>query len=84
MTTAQLRTQLSHALTAYDRRQSSRRGYNPYALAHYFGALHEALAEIETGTTVRATLVGHFCGRLLDVALRAAGEPPSTDAEQRM
>jgi len=31
-------TKLIHELTSLDRRQSTRRGYNPYALPQYFAA----------------------------------------------
>ena len=33
---------LTHRLTQYDLRASKRPGYNPYALAHYLGALAQA------------------------------------------
>ena len=84
MTPDYIHSKLSLALTAYDRKQSARPGYNRYAIAHYLHAIHEAVAEIEAGKPVRAALVDHFCGRLLDIALRAVGESKSTDAEQRM
>ncbi len=84
-----LNTQLVHAVTEYDRREqrkAARHGYrfNHYALAHYLGACADVAAEVKAGAPVRQALVSHFCGRLLDVVLRAAGEPKSTDAEQRI
>lgn len=80
--TAKLRHTLTHAVTEYDRKQSKRKGYNIYALAHYLGAVQEAMAELGLDT-LRDTLVEHFNGRLLDVVLKAVGEAPSTREEQR-
>ena len=78
-----LRHRLTHAVTEHDRRQQKRKGYNMYALAHYLGACQSAITEIEAGTPIRTAVVGHFCGRLLDVVLKAVGESPSTGDEQR-
>ena len=74
---------LLHALTTYDRKQMTKRGYNVYALAHYMGALHNIEAALAQGTDLRTALVGSFCGRLLDVCLKSVGLPKSTDSEQR-
>jgi len=75
---------LVHAVTEYDRKQEGRRGYNMYALPQYLQAAHNVTDEIIAGKTVRAAVVSNFCGRLLDVCLKAIGETKSTDAEQRM
>jgi hypothetical protein len=75
---------LSHAVTEYDRKQSTKRGYNIYALPQYLGAINErVIPAIESGMSVREAIRKGFCGRLLDVCLKAVGEPKSTDAEQR-
>jgi hypothetical protein len=76
-------SKLAHAVTQYDIRQSKKRGYNIYALAHYLGAVQETCREIEAGKSIRSALVGNFNGRLLDVCLKAVGEPTSTKEEQR-
>jgi hypothetical protein len=39
------------ALTEYDRKQSTRRGYNPHALALYLEALDSAETEVQRGRT---------------------------------
>lgn len=88
MIDARTRHALLHALTSYDRRQEAAarrpgRYHNPYALAHYCGALQRTDERVAAGLTLREALVMSFCGRLLDVVLRAAGEPLSTDSEQR-
>lgn len=79
-----LHDKLLHAVTEYDRKQSTKRGHNMYALSHYLGALNQrVLPMIEQGVPVRQAILKGFCGRLADVCLRAVGEPKSTDAEQR-
>ena len=80
---AQLSHRLTHAVTAYDIKQSRRKGYNGYALSLYLGACQECMRAIKTTGDIRSALTTSFCGRLLDVVLRAVGETPSTDAEQR-
>lgn len=59
------------ALTEYDRRQSTRRGYNHYALGHYLGALQEAEKLVDDGQSWSDALPQVFCDRVLDVCLRA-------------
>jgi hypothetical protein len=75
---------LLHAVTAYDEKQSTKKGYNMYALSQYIGAINErVIPALESGTPLRQAILKGFCGRLLDVCLKAVGEPKSTDAEQR-
>lgn len=78
-----LHFKLVHTLTEYDRKQSGKRGYNPYALAHYLGAVQRFDELVKEGKPTRQALCECFCGRLLDLALKTAGEQKSTDAEQR-
>ncbi len=78
-----LNHKLTHAVTEYDRKQSKRKGYNMYALSHYLGACQEIAKEVDTGVNIRKACVEHLTGRLLDVVLKAIGEAPSTDSEQR-
>lgn len=75
-------TKLINALTEWDRRNAKRKGYNPYALPQYFQAVAAAEEDISTGVSLRQALVNHFCGRGLDVCLKAVGLPASTRQEQ--
>ena len=84
MTQAMMHHKILTVLVAYDRKQSTKRFYNPYALAHYCGALSRAMSAMELGSTPREALVSTFCGPLLDKALKAIGETKSTDREQRV
>jgi hypothetical protein len=74
---------LTHAVTQYDIRQSKRKGYNVNALGIYLGSCQAVQEDLAAGKPVRQSLVSHFCGRLLDVCLKAVGEPTSTLSEQR-
>ena len=78
----ELKQHLVMALTTYDRKCANRPGYNRNALGIYFGALDDAMAMIDTGATVRAALLRCYCGRVLSVVLKAAGEPTFTHAEE--
>jgi hypothetical protein len=74
------RVKLLHCLTIADRRQKS----NPYALAHYCGALQNAEAEmVDKGVTLRQALKTAFCGPLVNQLVKAAGLPPLTPDEIR-
>jgi hypothetical protein len=78
-----LHDKLVHAATEYDRKQSSRRGYNRWAFGQYLEAIERVDKSLEfEGVTVRQALVENFCGRLLDVLLKVAEETPSTRKEQ--
>lgn len=77
------RHQLSHAVTEYDRRQSTRKGYNPYALSLYLGAVQEIEADVDAGTDLRASIVAHTTGRLATALLKAVGLPALTIEEAR-
>lgn len=71
------------ALTEHDRRMSTRRGYNRYALGLYMvavGRLDEALA---AGTDLRRAILDNFCGLIADKLLRATGLPLQTRDELR-
>jgi hypothetical protein len=78
-----LHFKLVHAVTEYDRKQSTRRGYNIWALPQYLGACEAAEADIAAGKPLRKAIVSNFCGRLLDAVLKAVGESKATDLEQR-
>lgn len=74
------RARLLHVLTDADRRQKS----NPYALAHYCSALQYAEElMVGSGLTLRQALKTAFCGPIVNRLVKAAGEPPLSDAEVR-
>ena len=66
-----VKDRIVHALTKYDRQQSSRRGFNPHALAMYFAALDEAEEMVSNGKTWERALNAVFNDRALTVALEA-------------
>jgi hypothetical protein len=66
-----MKQKLVNALTDYDRRQSTRRGYNPHALALYFEALDDVMVAVEQGVDIRKALADSFNDRVLDACLRA-------------
>jgi hypothetical protein len=74
---------ITTAITAYDRRQEKRKGYNPYALAHYCGAAQGVEAAVDAGQDLRAAILEHFLGRLCDHVLLACGLPTMTREEAR-
>ena len=74
---------LVHAVTEYDRKQSTRKGYNMWALPQYLRAIDNVEREIADGMELRPAITHNFCGRLLDVVLKSVGLSQSTDAEQR-
>lgn len=74
---------LVHAATDYDRRQSTKRDYNHYALAIYLGRIADVEKDIKAGKAVRAALLDGFTGRLLDCLLKAVGEDKFTVDEMQ-
>ena len=68
-----IRTRIVSALTDYDRKQSTRRGYNHYALAMYLGALQDAAEMVGKGKTWPVALDAVFNDRVLAVAIKAIG-----------
>ena len=67
------RIKMVNALTDYDRKQSVKRGYNPYALGHYFEALEYIGKCVDSGHSLEDAIWDAFTGPLLTVALKAAG-----------
>lgn len=79
---------LTHAITEYDRRQEraaikARRAHNPYALAHYCGAVQRIETAIAAGTEIRAAVLANLCGSLASFVLRTIGHAAITVAEAR-
>jgi hypothetical protein len=65
---------LTHAATAYDRKQSKKRGYNHYALAHYFNAVELICTDINSGADPVEAIKRHTLDRVQDVYLKAAAK----------
>ena len=74
---------LVSAATQYDMRQSTRRGHNPYALAHYMGAVADIDADLNAGTPLREAILRHTSDRLATVLLKSVGLPALTRDEAR-
>lgn len=74
---------LLHVVTAYDRRQSKRPGYNIYALPQYIQRVDEIMADIASGRDVRSAVIAGFNGRLVDACLRALQLPITSLEEVR-
>lgn len=77
-----LHDKLIHAVTEYDRKESTKRFYNRYALPQYIGAVQHITDEIAKGYSVRSAILNNLLGRLADVCLKAAGEPKTTREEK--
>ena len=71
---ARLHLLLIHVLVEHDRQQMKKRGFNPYALAQYLGALGDVFVLIEKGEHLESTLSKHFEGRLLTKLLKLVGK----------
>ncbi|MGB0108572.1 MAG: hypothetical protein WBP52_08725 [Terriglobales bacterium] len=80
--TIEMRFSLVNAVTEYDRKQSTRKHYNRYALAQYLAAVEDVTNAVNCGSTRRDALVSKLNGRLLDVCLKALNMDRSTREEQ--
>ena len=76
-----MREKLISAVTAWDRRQSKGRFYNPHALGIMFQAVDDVCADIERGADPRNAIMAAFNDRLLDHVLRSVGLPTATTEE---
>lgn len=61
----QLRRDLAHAVTVYDRRQEKRACYNRYALGRYLMACDDIATRVESGESLDSALRAHLNGALL-------------------
>ena len=52
-----IRSALVHAVTEYDRKESTKRGHNIYALSQYLARVADVESDIKKGTPVRAALL---------------------------
>lgn len=72
---------LINAVTEYDRKQKARKGYNPYALAHYAAAIGNIRDDMKRGISLRQAILNNTLDRLCDTCLKAVGEKPYTREE---
>lgn len=56
----QFRNKLVHEITAVDRKNSTKKGYNPYALGIMFGAVDSMFEEIANGQSYESAFQEHF------------------------
>lgn len=78
-----LHARLAMAVTALDRKESTKPGHNRYALPQYLAAVANIVADVERGASVRAAVRAAFTGRVLVAVLRGIGEPRLTDDERQ-
>lgn len=74
---------LFNAVTEYDRKQSTKRGYNPHALGHYAAALQNVDRYVDAGHDLRSAIITCFLGRLCDKLLKAVDLPLMTNDEAK-
>ena len=59
-----LNAQLDHCLTQWDIRQSTKRGYNPFALGIYLERAEKLAKDVDQGATISDAIDVHFCDRI--------------------
>jgi hypothetical protein len=57
-------SQLDHYLTQWDIKQSTKRGYNPFALGIYLERAERLAKDVAQGATISAAIDVHFCDRI--------------------
>lgn len=79
-----IKAKLTHAVTAYDRKQADKAAKNPrayynhYALAQYLMRVDDIVADIEGGATPSAAIIAGFTpGPLRNACLKAIGAAAS-------
>lgn len=70
-----LAADLAAAVTAYDRKQSTKRCFNAYALAQYLRGTDRVVEAVTAGLTVRDAVASVFTDRLRDNILKAMNIP---------
>ena len=81
MNNTSIRDALIHAVTAYDRKESTKRGHNRNAIGIYFQRVDDICADIENGANPRDAIVAGFSGRLAAACLKACNLPAYTKAD---
>lgn len=74
---------LFNAVTEFDRRESRKKHYNRFALAHYARGLQRIKAHVDNGASLRDAIRAEFVGKLCDKLLLAVGLPMMTQEECR-
>ena len=80
---AKLRFQLITAVTDYDRKDSTKRNYNIYALPQYFRRIDDILSDVESGADPRQAIAAGFIGTLQNFVLRKLKMSGSSTEEAR-
>jgi hypothetical protein len=62
--TMNLQSQLDHYLTQWDIKQSTKRGYNPFALGIYLERAADLASDVAQGATISDAIDVHFCDRI--------------------
>jgi hypothetical protein len=78
----EIKARMVMALTAYDRRQSTKRSYNRYALPQYFARLDEIMADHAAGAPLRQAICAGFHASIANACLKAIGEAAWAPADQ--
>ena len=73
-----LKTTLVSAALAFDTKQSTKPGFNRWALPQYLEMIDEVCADVARGAEVRGAIVAGFSGRLAQTLLKAAGQSSYT------
>jgi len=68
-----IRQQLAHVVTRYDRKRYGKRGYNPYALGLYLKRSDEVAEQVAKGADLEAAIRSGFNDRLRDHVLKSFG-----------
>ncbi len=66
---------LVSAVTEFDRKQSTRRGYNPNALGIYLERVFQIESAVDNGQELRSAVIAGFSDRIRDHILRSIGQP---------
>lgn len=66
-----LHAKLAHAVTRWDRRQETKKCYNPNALAIYLGRIADVAESVSKGESVHDAIRREFNDRLRDYLLRS-------------
>ena len=59
-----LHFKLEHILTQWDIKQSTKRGYNPNALAIYLKQAERIVESVNQGASISEAIDQHFCDRI--------------------
>lgn len=65
---------LIHAVTEYDRRESTKPGYNIYALPQYLGAVPKVAAAYNDGAALPEAVCVGYSGKLANYLIREVGK----------